>query len=400
MPKFRLEYLFTLYLQKKISPDEYRELMQLITDSGNEDQIMDIIEDFAEYPSNDNVLSQELSDKILNSVLPGRNKEAVTVKHKKRSLFLMQIAAACLIVIGLLGIWFKINHGQNATAPPNNRQVVQIHPGGNKAFLTLDDGTVINLNEMEYGAAPTDSNITVEKNDGILIYKNTARKGSNAKYNKLTTPRGGQFQVLLPDGTKVWLNAASSIRYPLAFSEKERVVELTGEAFFKVQKLYKKNKTGRVPFKINVTSSSGDHAAIQVLGTSFNVSAYENENMFKISLKHGTIKVEKGNKIQLIKPGEEAEVYNNNHINLVKNADIEHATAWKDGTFLFENEDIRSIMKQVGRWYDVDVIYMGQYPAARFDGKISRNADISEMLKILKLSGVQFTVTGKTILIQ
>lgn len=401
MPKFRLEYLFTLYLQKKISPDENRELMQLIADSDNEDQIMNIIEDFTEYPSHDNVLSQELSDKVLNNVLPNRNKEEVKVKHTKRSLFRMQVAAAWLIVISLLGIWFKITHDKkNVTAPLSTHQVVQIHPGGNKAFLTLDDGTVINLNEMEHEAAPSDSNITVEKNDGILIYKNTTGKRSNAKYNKLTTPRGGQFRVLLPDGTKVWLNAASSIRYPLAFSEKERVVELTGEAFFKVQKLYKKNKTGRVPFKINVTSSSGDHAAIQVLGTSFNVSAYENENMFKISLKHGTVKVEKGNKIQLIKPGEEAEVYNNNHINLVKNADIEQATAWKDGAFLFENEDIRSIMKQVGRWYDVDVIYMGQYPAARFDGKISRNADISEMLKILKLSGVQFTVTGKTILIQ
>ncbi|MFT3747169.1 MAG: FecR family protein [Agriterribacter sp.] len=387
-------------MQKKISPDEHRELMQLIADSGNEDQIMDIIEDFAEYPSNDNVLSQELSDKILNSILPNRNKETVTIKHKKRSRFVMQVAAACLIVISLLGIWFKINHHQNATAPLNNHQVVQIHPGGNKAFLTLDDGTVINLNEMEYGAAPSDSNITVEKNNGILIYKNITSRESNAKYNKLTTPRGGQFQVLLPDGTKVWLNAASSIRYPVAFSAKERVVELTGEAFFKVKKLYKKDKTGRIPFKINVTSSSGDNAVIQVLGTSFNVSAYENENMFKISLKHGSVKVEKGNKTQLLNPGEEAEVYTDNHINLVKNADIEQATAWKNGTFLFENEDIRSIMKQVGRWYDVDVIYMGQYPAARFDGKISRNADISEMLKILKLSGVQFTVTDKTILVQ
>lgn len=400
MSKFRLEYLFTLYLQGKISLEENNELMKLIVDADNEDQIMDIIEDFAEHPPTERLLSEDASGKILDKILPGRTLEYVKEKNKKRFPFWMSVAATWLIVISLFGgIWLAVKPNKKneiAQSPPHT---VQILPGGNKAFLTLDDGTEIDLNEQQHQTKAFSTNIWAEKNDSILIYKNIGTNKNGSKYNKLTTPRGGQFQVLLPDGTKVWLNAESSIRYPIAFSDNERVVELTGEAFFKVQKLVKKDNS-RVPFKINVKSSSGDNAVIQVLGTSFNVSAYENEAMFKVSLKHGKVKIEKGKKTQLLTQGQEAEVYNDNHISLVKNADIELATSWKNGIFLFENEDIKSIMKQVGRWYDVDVVYRGQYPTARFDGKISRTADITEVLRILKLSGVQFTVTDKTILVQ
>lgn len=401
MPKFRLEYLYTLYLQEKISPEEYNELIQFIADASNEDDIMDIIEAQAEHIPYKKELSEEASKDILNKILQ-KNTETEVLTINRKSFFRgwASIAAACILAIGILSVWIKLSNTKKNISAPINQQTTQILPGSNKAFLTLHDGKVINLNEITNNTDTANNNITLETKDGILIYKTVSDKKINSQYNKLTTPRGGQYQVLLPDGTSVWLNAASSIRYPVTFSDKERVVELTGEAFFNVKKLYKKNKKGRVPFKINVKSSSGDDAVIEVLGTSFNVSAYENENMFKVTLKHGAVKVEKGKKIQLLKPGEEAEVYNNNHISLVKNADMEHSMAWKKGIFLFENDDIKSIMKQISRWYDVEIIYNGLHPTARFDGKINRNANISDVLQILKLSGVEFTIKDKTILVQ
>ena len=399
MSKFRLEYLFALYLQGKITPDEHRELMELIADAGNENQVMDIIEDVANKMFHEKEISGYSSYKILNNILQKKPAAQVNIGRKPLRRW-FSIAAAFAVIMSIAGIWFKTTVVKKNKTAVNSQQIVLIHPGGNKASLTLDDGSVVKLDEVSDGVVKNNNHILVQKENGVLIYKNITATQKGSAYHKLTTPRGGQFQVLLPDGSTVWLNAASSIRFSTAPINRERIVELTGEAFFKVKKLYAKDKKTRIPFTVHVKSSEGEDATVRVLGTAFNVNAYEAEDMFKVTLKHGSVKIEKGNKSQLLEPGEQAVVYNDNHISMIKNADVEQAIAWKEGIFLFENEDIKSIMKEISRWYDVDVVYKGIYPATKFDGKISRYADISEVLEILKLSGVEFTVKGKTIHVQ
>jgi ferric-dicitrate binding protein FerR (iron transport regulator) len=223
------------------------------------------------------------------------------------------------------------------------------------------------------------------------VYDGTkaSNQGSLISYNTLSTPRGGQYQLVLPDGSKVWLNASSSIHFPTAFAGHERNVELTGEAYFEIAKNKQK------PFHVNVNGMQ-----VEVLGTHFNVNAYGDEGAIKTSLLEGSVKIKKGNISGLLKPGQQGVLKKNSTDLEIKNADMNEAIAWKNGLFEFDGADIKSIMREIGRWYDVDVVYAGKVPDRRFEGKISRDAQLSDVLKILALSNVKFSVEGKKIIVQ
>lgn len=321
------------------------------------------------------------------------------VHFLRRSWVRMSAAAAILLLIGSVVYYnwqkpVKQDEVASSMAPANN-----ILPGGNKATLTLADGSVIILDSTANGALAQQGNSQVTKTkSGELIYEVTAQNAgtplathhSPITYNTLATPRGGQYQLVLPDGSKVWLNAASSIRYPATFTGTERKVEITGEAYFEVAKLQLKGGK-KMPFV--VTANGTD---VTVLGTHFNVNTYAYENAQRVTLLEGSVQVGRGKDYVIIKPNQQAQVRNG--IVVTDHVDVEEVVAWKNGKFSFgETADIHSVMNQVADWYDVQVVFKGA-TSKHIGGTISRNVNLGLLLQMLKATGVaDFKVEGKKV---
>lgn len=262
----------------------------------------------------------------------------------------------------------------------------------NHATLTLADGSVISLDSAANGLLGQQGNTAIIKlNNGQLTYdpRSSGLSSDVVLLNTITTPRGIQYQVILPDNTKVWLNASSSIRFPAVFTGKERNVEITGEAYFEVA------KNAVMPFNVQAKG-----ATINVLGTHFNIMAYDNENSINTTLLEGSLRVTKGSSTRLLIPGQQAQLNENGNINLVPDADTDEAVAWKDGRFQFNNADIKSIMRQIERWYDVEVVF-NKNANLHLSGQVTRYANVSEVLRKLELTNeIHFTMEGKKITVQ
>lgn len=308
---------------------------------------------------------------------------------KSRRLWYQIAAAASIFLVLSIGIFFFINN--NKTGSQINKD---IDPGGYKAVLTLDNGKKIALTDVANGKLAEQDGITITKTkEGQLVYRikaeGTEQTHVTPLFNTISTPKGGRFQVDLPDGTKVWLNAASSIKFPISFAHlSSRKVELTGEAYFEVAK----NKS--IPFFVNTNQQE-----IKVLGTHFNVNSYSNEPEAKTTLLEGSVQVNllSGNKKPyMLKPGEQATLNNGQlSVNVV---DVATEVAWKDGQFNFEEKDIYSIMRQIERWYDIEVIYKGNLDKETFGGKISINRPLKKILNLLESTGkVHFKIEGRRI---
>jgi transmembrane sensor len=312
-------------------------------------------------------------------------------------------AAAVLIGAVATGTIFFANRKERVQTPATADQKAapaqtDIQPGGNKAVLTLADGTNIALDSAHTGRLTQQGNVQVLKiADGRLKYDVVEGKIPSAvTYNILSTPKGGQYRLALPDGSQVWLNAASSIRYPTAFTGTDREVEITGEAYFEIA------KNPSMPFRVHTVNHLGDAdpMTIEVLGTHFNVNAYADEDAVRTTLLEGSVRIEKGRHSGLLKPGQQAQLRPTGEIRWIPDADVEQATAWKNGVFEFDGEDLLVIMRQISRWYDVDVEYEGKLPVEPFTGRVSRNTSLSGVLKILKLSDVEVTVSNNKIIIR
>ena len=243
------------------------------------------------------------------------------------------------------------------------------------------------------GSISEQGDVTISKPaNGQLAYKSSNEKPTAVFFNSLVTPRGGQYSVLLSDGSKVWLNAASSLRFPVAFTGSERKVELTGEAYFEVEKV------ASMPFKVVVEGKS----EVEVLGTHFSVNAYSNEATVNTTLLEGSVKVT-GLSIReshILNPGEQAQVNNNGRISINKNADTEQAMAWKNGTFNFNNADLQVVFRQLSRWYDVDIKFEGLVPQRQFTGEIQRDLKLQQVLKLLEKNNVFCKLEGKTLIVK
>lgn len=274
-------------------------------------------------------------------------------------------AAACIILLISAGIyWWPSQQPAEQVAVT----VADVTPGSNKAILTLADGTQISL----------DSNASRMIREGIRQEGNQLQYDGAAgvSLNTLSTPRGGQFQVKLPDGTMAWLNAASSIRYPAAFIGKERVVEITGEVYFEVA------KNAKMPFRVK----AGNRQVIEVLGTHFNVCAYNDETIARTTLIEGAVRVQG----MLLKPGQQAQTGTDG--TKIMQVHTDQAIAWKNGFFDFEDADLEDVMRQLSRWYDLEVIYEGKPPRMQFGGKMSRDLKLSDILAGLKGASVHFRI--------
>lgn len=317
-----------------------------------------------------------------------------TLHHKKPKLRLLKYASAAAVILCIsAGLWLYLGQSKSKQ---NHVQVAQVKadiaPGSNKAILTLANGSQVVLDQVM-------ANGEVAKQAGMKITKTEANQlvyaeanGSTQKeivFNELRTPIGGQYSLVLADGTKVWLNAASSLRFPAEFKGNERKVKLSGEAYFEVAK----NK--KMPFKVEVNQNT-----IEVLGTHFNVMAYDNETAMATTLLEGSVMVSNQYNAVLIKPNQQANLNKSNNKFQVTAVDATDAIAWKNGYFLFEDENIESIMRQLSRWYNVDVEYKGAVSKDALWGNVSRFKNISEVLKTLELTKtVHFKLEGRRVIV-
>lgn len=401
MYQSRLEYLIEHFIMHQCNDAEIAELMDILEMKENESMVKLVMDKYMELIGDEAQLPQDTASTMLNKIFNESKRDNNIPREKKISYRRwMSIAAAVILIVGgTIFILPKPGHKENQVNVADKTKSV-IKPGGNKALLTLADGSVVDLDGMPDGTLQQQGVNIIKKDDGVLQYdagrNGTKPAGINA-FNILSTPRGGQYQLTLPDGSKVWLNAESSLKFPVVFNKDDRDVELSGEAYFEVRQLWLKDKSGKRPFKVFVNLSNGRQAKVNVLGTHFNVNAYHNEKEMRATLVEGAVRVDNGtNNISLI-PGQQAKLSPDGAIRIDQHADIEGVIAWKNGLFYFDNVDIQTIMRQIGRWYDVDITYTHEVSPRHFVGKIRRGAELSEVLEILRLSDIDFKIEGKTI---
>jgi transmembrane sensor len=305
-----------------------------------------------------------------------------------------------LFLVASSSVFFYLKHNNSYLLTKNKTQPLNKHtiaPGGNKALLTLANGSKITLDDATTGELAKQSGVKITKaGNGQLVYtiENTSSNSTASTqlaYNTIETPKGGQYQVDLPDGSKVWLNAGSLLRYPINFNGNVRKVELTGEAYFEVAKNTNK------PFRV-----VSNKQVVEVLGTHFNISSYIDEASVKTTLLEGSVKVLSigSNQSKLLKPGEQSNINYLNNTFSVQAVNTEEAVAWKNGYFLFVDEDMKSIMSKFARWYNVDVEYLGNVDNLRFGGMVSRSKDLAQALKIIEQTGnVKTKIEGRRVII-
>ncbi len=298
-----------------------------------------------------------------------------------RRLWLRLSSAAAILLLAGAAFYLLARHQQPAqiTAAAAAKHAIDIPPGRQGAILTLADGSKVSLDSMNNGVIATQPGTKIILNKGGLSYSTQTAGSEPIAYNTMTTPKGRQFQLTLPDGTKVWLNAASSLRYPTLFGGKDRMVEVSGEAYFEVA-------PNNRPFRVKIDNTT----EIQVLGTHFNVNAYTDESSVNTTLLEGAVRIVKGDRKMILPPGQQALTGQSQAITLNTNPDLEKVMAWKNGIFDFQDATLEEVMRQLQRWYDIDIVYEKNIPKIEFVGKMGRDLSLSEVLHGLELSKVHF----------
>jgi hypothetical protein len=399
-----IENLFQRFLDNKCSPAEVKTLLQYFNAGENEVLLRDLIRKQSEAINDTPLSSESLKslvdkayDRIKNAIAEDIEPlEAPRVPLYRRLWFRISAAAGVIFFISITAFYFQHQDKNRVSAQTQGtvEQIKDIPPGINNAVLTLDNGTTIVLDSAADGTLVQQGGIKVLKINGQIAYDKAANVNSQAAptYSTITTARGNQYQVILADGSKVWLNAASSIRFPSYFTGNERKVEITGEAYFEVA------KDAAKPFRVEFNNQSGEKGEIEVLGTHFNVNAYPEEEGIKTTLLEGSVKIKRGRNVLMLAPGQQAKVTSDN-ITLKNDVMLSQVVAWKDGFFVFNNSDIKIIMRQVARWYDVEVEFEGKMPSEGFTGKVSRNVPLSKFMKVLELNDVNVKTEGRKIII-
>jgi transmembrane sensor len=325
---------------------------------------------------------EQLSDRLFYNINQVQKADA-PVRRLNRTI-LYKIAAMLIAVLGVAWYCTTILTPKQNNIAENSAKPLQHETPGNKAVLTLANGSTMVLDNADNGLIAKQGNTRVNKtHDGELIYNNEGVNENNkVEINMVSTLSGGQYQISLPDGSKVWLNALTSLKFPTAFTGTERVVELTGEAYFEVAK----NKN--MPFKVKLANNT----SIQVLGTHFNIMAYANEGSINTTLLEGSINVQKGTLSKIMIPGQEAKITDEIKLRTVN---AEEAVSWKNGLFSFDRSNIHTVMRQIERWYNVEVVYEGKVPDNQITGYISRSSNLAEVIKMLELSGLRIVPEGR-----
>lgn len=325
---------------------------------------------------------QYIKELMLDHIKSGRRQPAG--RRASRVIYrwlAVAVAASVLIALGI----FRYEGKKDVIIDQGMRIAEAVQPGGSKALLTLSDGQTIILDTVKNGMLTSQGNMSVTMAEtGLLVYKPNGKDlGRSVSYNTLSTPKGGRYRLELPDGTKVWLNAASSIHYPTAFNSSERKVSITGEAYFEVV------HNEKMPFRVQVGNT-----VVEDLGTQFVINSYDNEPEVKVSLLEGLVKVTPGSALsgKVLKPGWQARITDGGSMQVVKDADVQGDVAWKYGLFNFSGADLKTIMRQMERWYNITVIFPQGLPAYHFGGQTYMNGSLLEVLKVLELSGIHFKI--------
>lgn len=393
----RLSWLFHCYANGECTEAERKEFLTLAGLEENTAELQQLLSEAIDNSPAEKEINDERAGQLYGLILENvRSKERGDSIVKKMFPFRkLAIAASILIVFGIGLYSFLLNSKSDKIAAVTvvKNESTDIAPGRDNAILTLADGSTIVLDNAANGELAQEGNIKVLKVGGQISYAGNEAAG-NAIYNTMSTARGNQYKLQLADGSKVWLNASSSIRFPAAFTSNERRVEITGEAYFEVA-----HNPSR-PFIVKVASAAGtDGGEVQVLGTHFNVNGYDDEEMVKTTLLEGAVKFIKNNNMQLLKPGQQARAaYQTPGIN-ISQADVDKVVAWKNGFFQFDGDNIENILRQISRWYDIDVAYESEVSKETFSGIVSRNSNIGQVLKILEAGGVKFKLAGRKIIV-
>ncbi|WP_295116342.1 FecR family protein [uncultured Chitinophaga sp.] len=374
MEKQRFNYLLEQYLNNRLSPEEGGELLRTV----NTDDDAWLVENIAEMMELEAATPAEVSGPLMEaniaSVL-GIDKSG----SRRISIFRRyRWAAAAALLLLAAGTWMLVKENPSSQKVVVVTPLLDLMPARNKATLTLADGSMVTL-DKDSSRTIRQGATAVKQQGGQLIYENSTAPQEVA-YNTLSTSHGSQFRATLPDGSQVWLNAGSSITYPTAFTGNERKVEVKGEVYMDVV------QNAQMPFKVTTAGME-----VVVLGTAFNINAYEDEPGINTTLVNGSIKINAGGQSQILQPRQQANILNGN-ITLNSKADVGEATAWKNGVFSFKDADLKAVMRQLSRWYDVTVIYEGNIPYRVFRGEIGRDLSLHQVLKGLGNMGVNFRI--------
>lgn len=367
----QLQQLLEKYHAGKCSDEELEMLQQWFDATGEEDGASQLPEHMREQVTAE--MYEEFSNRLFKNEQPAKVRRIRTA---------IAIAAAVLILFASALIYRAIQNGEAKHVGRRPTASIDVEPGKNGAVLTLADGSVIVLDSIGNGTIAMQNGVQVISKEGQIAYSANETGTAAMAYNTLTTPKARQFHIVLPDGSKVWLNAASSLKYPVAFNGAERTVELTGEAYFEVAH-------HAAPFKVKAGATE-----IIDLGTAFNVYAYVDEPVLNATLLQGAIKIQD----KILGPGQQARI-RGNAMNLVKLSNPEDVVAWKAGNITFDNIDVATLMRQIARWYNVEVVYRGAVPQERLIGTISRQTNLSTIVKVLNEYGISCHMEGNMLVV-
>lgn len=379
--------LLEKYITHSITPSETKQLSRFLEDPIFQKKLELIMDDEFAYKEYSEEESYETRQRIFEKieadriVVPG--KVIAFSKWKK-----FAVAASVVFLIGVVS-WFYIGSKKQNEPLTVSKKQTDVNPGEFKAKLTLADGTTIVLDSAVLGELTHQGNTTIIHKDGQLVYNEDGTNGEMV-YNTVSTSRGETYSLTLADGSTVYLNSASSIRFPVAFSGTERRIEITGEAYFEVA------KNVHQPFIVSVNGMD-----VQALGTEFNINAYPDELVTKTTLIEGSVKVSKeGNpQPEILKPGQQTTL-SGTTLSVLNNVNIDEVIAWKEGFFHFESADLKSILRQFSRWYDVEVVYEGNVSKERFFVIMNRKSTLSSVLKALQANDIKFNIDGKRLIVQ
>ena len=370
--------IFRKYLDGTATPEEKQFVEAWYGSFEKEPGILD------DYPEAGQQMLEDRMEQALRMHIE-TDRSRSTWKRITTNIRLGRVAAAAVLILSLAGSWYYFtNTGLPEQPQTGMASEPDLAPGGNRAVLTLSNGKQIVLDSASTGMLARQGNTVIHKvEDGLVSYTGEGPRAGQ-DFNTITAPAGGKYSVVLPDGSRVWLNAESSITFPTAFSPEERSVKISGEVYFEIA------KDTRRPFSVQV----GALQNVRVLGTHFNINAYRDEGNITTTLLEGSVEVLASGDARpvMLRPGEQAALSGSGRINVRGDINTEEIVAWKNGMFQFEKADIETVMRQFSRWYNVDVIYEGSLPSKTFSGKIDRKVNASEALDILSFTGLNFRI--------
>lgn len=398
----RISHLISKHLNDELNDRDKQELDEWVQQSEDHQRFFRQFTDeeaFAatleEYETGKGIVLSKIKEAIRFNDQPQTKRGVIWWLNRRR----LTAAAASIIIAGGALMWWNINKKEKSVAKTAIAQATpNRQPASEGAVLKLADGKEIILDNTQNGAVAIQGNTRVTKQGGLLSYNNN-EAGNTVLYNTLSTPKGKIYKLLLPDGSLVWLNAASSIRFPTAFTNGERNVEITGEVYFEVTK--NPNKPFRVYFSSPQTGGEGREGAVEVLGTHFNINAYANEDAVRTTLLEGSVKVSAISNRQsaILQPGEQVSMSQSSHLSQPIPVQTKKVMGWKDGYFSLDDLSLEALMREVERWYDVEVEYENGVPAKAFFGKVNRDLSLFDFMEGLKDWGVRFRLEGRKVII-